>query len=315
MKRGFLMGGLLLGFVFSGVEAWAQTGTARGKVTDDKGQGLPEVKILIEFQGGVTRKFETKTNKKGEFTQVGLQPGVYRFTASKDGFQPAYMDDKVSLGDPTYLADIQLKPLSAAGAGGAGGGGGLAELKGMVDKAIELTKAGKYDEAEAAYKEAIAKSPSIPQLHHNLAIVYAQKKDFPAAEAEYQKAMEVDPNYTEAFLGLANLYLASNQLPKAQEMAQKAVAAHPDDAKAQFLLGYVDFNTGKQDEATEAFKKAGSLDPSNAEVHFYLGSIAVGQGKTEECIAELEKYLAASPTNQQNVATAKGLIAALKPKK
>src|SRR5215510_10246933 len=130
MKRSLWAGGLLLGLVLFGGPAWAQTGTARGKVPDDKGQPLAEVKILVEYQGGVTRKFETKTNKKGEFTQVGLQPGVYRFTASKDGFQPAYMDDKVSLGDPTYLADVQLKPMSAA-AGGAGGGSGLAELKGI----------------------------------------------------------------------------------------------------------------------------------------------------------------------------------------
>ena len=42
---------------------------------------------MIEFQGGVTRKFEVKTNKKGEFMQVGMQPGSYKFTVSKEGYQ------------------------------------------------------------------------------------------------------------------------------------------------------------------------------------------------------------------------------------
>ena len=51
------------------------SGTARGKVLDDKGQPIAGRRDHLEFQGGVTRKYETKTNKKGEFTQVGLVPG------------------------------------------------------------------------------------------------------------------------------------------------------------------------------------------------------------------------------------------------
>ena len=72
--------------------AQAQTGTARGKVLDAQGQPIADAKVLIEFQGGITRKFETKTNKKGEYMQVGMQPGPYRFTASKEGYQPGFID-------------------------------------------------------------------------------------------------------------------------------------------------------------------------------------------------------------------------------
>ena len=86
MKRFLFLSGAALLFVFSGASAQAQTGTARGRVVDDKGQPVLEAKLLIEYQGGVTRKLETKTNKKGEYTQVGMQPGMYKFTASNDGF-------------------------------------------------------------------------------------------------------------------------------------------------------------------------------------------------------------------------------------
>ena len=63
---------------------------------------------MLEFQGGVTRKCETKTNKKGEFTQVGMYPGNYRITASKDGYQPAADRHRIAMGEPTYLPDIKL---------------------------------------------------------------------------------------------------------------------------------------------------------------------------------------------------------------
>ena len=38
----------------------------------------------------------------------------------------------------------------------------------------------------------------------------------------------------------------------------------------------------------------------------------VGQGKIPEAIANLEKYLSMNPTDAQNVATAQGLLKAMK---
>ena len=64
--------------------AFAQsTGMVKGTVKDDKGQAVEGAKIVIEFAEGVNRKQETKTNKKGEFVQIGLQSGTYKITASK----------------------------------------------------------------------------------------------------------------------------------------------------------------------------------------------------------------------------------------
>src|SRR5512135_76667 len=99
MKRALIAAGLLLGLGFIAPPAQAQTGTARGKVLDAQGQPVADAKILIEFQGGITRKFEVKTNKKGEYMQVGMQPGQYRLTASKDGYQPVAIDYRIQLGD------------------------------------------------------------------------------------------------------------------------------------------------------------------------------------------------------------------------
>lgn len=313
MKRFLTALGLLLALALAGTEARAQTGTARGKVVDEKSQAVADARVEVEFLGGVTRKLEAKTNKKGEFTQVGMQPGVYRFTVSKDGYQAAFLEARVNLGDPTYLPDVKITTKGTAAA--SAGDKSLQEIQGSMTKALELAKAGKLDEAEAVYKDAIAKSPSIPELHHNLAVVYLTKKDYAAAEASYQKALEVKPDYSAGYAGLANLYMASNQSAKAEEFVRKAAVDHPDDAKVQFHLGWVLFNVSKQEEAAPALRKALALDATLAEAHYYLGSIAVSQGKTEECIAELEKYLSMSPSNTQNVATAQGLIAALKPKK
>ena len=312
MKRLLIAGAFLLGLALVGAPAHAQTGTARGKVVDDKGQPIAEAKVLLEFTGGVTRKYETKTGKKGEFTQVGMYPGPYKITVTKDGFQGSVIDYRISLGDPTQIPDFKL--VSAAEARKAAGGPSE-ELQSAFKNAVSLTQAGKLDEAEAAYKELVAKQPSIPELYHNLGYIYGQKKDWPKAEEAYKKALELRPIYPDAAAGLARVYQESGQGDKAMELMSKAAGENPADAKAQFNMGIFSLNAGKSEEAIAAFQKALAADPAMVDAYYHLGTLYVGQNKIPEAIQNLEKFLSSNPTNSQNVATAQGLLAALKPKK
>lgn len=310
MKRALFAGGLAACLALLSSDAFAQSGSARGKVVDDKGQGLPEAKVVIEFQGGVTRKYETKTNKKGEYIQVGMPPGNYRFTANKEGFQPTYVEGRVSLGDATQIPDLTLK----AGAAAAAGGGAADALRTEFKQALDLTQAGKLDEAEAAYKSILAKDPSIPEVHQNLGYVYSVKKDWPNAEASYLKAMELRPS-SDIASALARVYQESGQADKAVAIMQKAAGENPADPKAQFNMGIFNLNAGKTEEAIAAFKAAIAADPSLADAYYHLGTLMVGQNKIPDAVQYLEKFLSMNPTNAQNKATAEGLLAALKPKK
>jgi len=315
MKRLFVTGGLFLALALAGSAARAQTGTARGKITDDKGQPIAEAIVTIEYQGGVTRKYETKTNKKGEYTQVGIYPGVYKITVTKEGYQGGTQDARIALGEPTYLTDMKLLTRAAAQAAAAGSDKGRAELQASFKNATELTQAGKFDEAIAAYNQIVATNPSIPEVQYNLGYIYGQKKDWASAEAAYKKALELRPSYNEAILALARVYQDSGQPDKAAELMSKAGSANEGDAKVQFNLGVFNLNSGKSEEALAAFQKAAAADPANAEPHFYIGTILVGQNKVSDAVTSLEKYLSMNPTNAQNVATAQGLLQALKPKK
>jgi len=313
MKRVFVAGSLLLALSLLGAEAQAQTGTARGKVLDEKGQAVPEAVVTMEFKGGVTRKYETKTNKKGEFTQVGMQPGVYKITAAKEGYQGTFLELKINLGEPTYVPDFKI--LSGAAAKGAVSDKSQEELSAAFKKATELVQAGQLDQAEAAYKEIVAKSPSVAEVHYNLGFIHAQRKDWAAAEAAFRKAIELRPNYGDAYVALAKVLQDSGKADKAMEVLTQAAAANQNDGKVQYNLGVFYLNQGKSEEALAAFQKAGELDPGNAEVHYHLGTLAVGQNKVTDAVAHLEKYLSMNPQNPQNVATAQGLLQALKPKK
>jgi Flp pilus assembly protein TadD len=309
MKRALIAAGLLLGIGLVAAPAQAQTGTARGRVLDAQGQPVVDAKVTIEFQGGITRKFETKSNKKGEYMQVGMQPGPYRFTATKEGFQPGVIEFRITLGDPTAIPDFKLNTQAQAAQQP---GSAQNELRESFQKAVELQSAGKLDEAEAAYKAILEKNPDIPEVYQNLGSVYALKKDFASAEAAFLKGLELRPDSADIATQLARLYQDNGQPQKAMELMNKSAGANPADAKAQFNQGIFLLNAQKNEEAIAAFEAAIKADPAMTEAYYRLGALMVGQAKIPEAIAHLEKYLSMNPTDAGNVAVAQGLLKAMK---
>ena len=237
MKRALIAAGLLLGVGLLAAPAQAQTGTARGKVLDAQGQPIPDVKVLIEFQGGITRKFETKTNKKGEYMQVGMQPGPYRFTASKDGYQPAVSDMQDLARRPDR--DPRLQARDHGPGRGAAGQRRVGAARPVRRRRSIFRAPGKLDEAEAAYKAILEKAPDIPEVYQNLGSVYAAKKDVPAAEAAYLKGLELRPDSSDMATQLAKLYQENGQPDKAMAIMDEVGGRQPGRRQGPVQPGHL----------------------------------------------------------------------------
>jgi tetratricopeptide (TPR) repeat protein len=305
MKRPFLA---LAALIASATLAFAQTGGVRGKILDDKGAPIEGVAVKMEFQGGVTLAFESKTNKKGEFMQIGLRPGNWKFTYTKESFQIFSSPYRVALGEATVLPDVKL--VSAKAAAAAAGTGD--DLQKVFGEAVAKLQSGDHDGAIAAFDAMILKNPSLAEAHYNKAFAQYQKKDYPAAETTLKRALEIKADYSDARVLLSNIYTAQGQKDKAVEVM--AATAGGADPKQLFNLGLALLNSGKNAEAAEAFAKVEAADPKHVEVQYYLATAALNAGRTDECVQRLEKYLSMNPTSDQNKATAQGLIAALKKK-
>ena len=76
------------------------TGMVKGVVKDAQGQPVDGAKVNIDMTEGVNRHFETKSNKKGEFVQIGLPPGNYTVTAEKEKVGSAPAPARFSFGRP-----------------------------------------------------------------------------------------------------------------------------------------------------------------------------------------------------------------------
>jgi len=301
------------------------TGGVRGKVVDEQGAGVPDVKIDMEYLGESRQKITKtqQTDKKGGFVRMGLAEGRWKFTFAREGFKTYVMEMELSLGGFSEAPDIVLHAGSSAGAAAGAGQPVAAVLPPTPEsnkagenytKAVEAAQAGRYDEAEPMLKEIVTQYPTLAPAHYNLGYVYQKKKDWKAAEAEYQRVTELEPTKSDAFLALAAVRELDGRTQEAVEGVLATAPSFAQDAKFQYALGVMCLNAGKSAEAGAAFKKAVELDPANPEPYFHLATIAVGANRVPEAVGLLEKYLAMSGQVPANVETAKALLAALKKK-
>jgi tetratricopeptide (TPR) repeat protein len=315
-RRPWLLACAVVAALATALPAAAQsTGLVKGVVKDEKGQPVDGAKIVIEFQDGVNRKFEGKTDKKGEFLQIGLQPGSYKITAEKDKLGAAQVV-RVRIGQ---TAEAALVLGSATGAGSAEAAKKAAELKKAFDEGVDASRAGRQDDAIAAFTHAAEVNPACYDCYYNLAFAAAQKKDYEKAEASYKKAVELKPDYAEAYSGLANIYNAQRKFDEAAAASAKAnelggggaAGAAGANADAMFNQGVILWNAGKIADAKKQFEAVIAANPQHAEAHYQLGMALVNEGNLAGATTEFETYLKLSPSGP-NAAQAKALVAQLK---
>lgn len=300
------------------VPAAAQsTGMIKGVVKDAQGQPVDGAKVSIDMTEGVSRHFETKSNKKGEFIQIGLQGGPYKVTAEKDKLVSNTAEVRVSISRPAE-ANLVLGAGGASAAATKEAAAKNAELKKIFEEGVTASRAGNHDEAIAKFAASAAINANCYDCYYNIAFSESQKKDYDKAEAAYKKAIEIKPDYAEAYSGLANVYNATRKFDeaaaasaKAMELSGSGAAAGGGNADAMFNQGVILWNAGKIADAKKQFEGAIAANPNHAESHYQLGMTMVNEGNLAGATAEFETYLKIAPEGP-NAATAKGILASLK---
>ena len=289
------------------------TGIVKGVVLDATGQPVENAQVKIVSTGS-SRAFEVKSNKKGEFVQIGLPPGQYNVSAEKDkaASSPTTVNVRVS-------APAEARLVLGAGGPSKEAVAKNAELKKAFEEGVAASRAGNHDEAIAKFEAGAALNPNCYDCYYNVAFSYSQKKDYEKAEASYKKAIELKADYAEAYNGLANIYNAQRKFEEAAEASKKATeltgaapgALAGGNADALFNQGVILWNAGKIADAKKQFEAAIAANPSHAESHYQLGMALVNEGNLANAATEFDTYLKLAPTGP-NAATAKSLLAQLK---
>jgi len=279
-----------------------QMGFASGKVVDENGKPVADATVQLKFLGEQQREYETKTNKKGQFTQ-GVVSGSYRITASKEGYQGTYLDERVASGSPTDIGTMKIVSRETVIQEA------MAPIIKEFERAAELSSAGKLDEAEAVYRGLEKDHPDMPEVHFNLGTVYIRQEKWAEAETELQKAAELKPEDKKARVLLATVHEQQGRNDEAQAEFEKLVAENPDDASLRYQLAVLHLNARRYEEAFAALDEVRQQDPSNVDALYFLGTVALNLGKIDLARSNLKTYLEKAPEDGHYRGLASELLA------
>lgn len=167
---------------------------------------------------------------------------------------------------------------------------------------------GKYKEAAACYREALAIEPRHAAAHVNLGALLCKLGRYGEAETEFRRAIDISVTSPGAHLALGGVLRAKGDFAAAETALRRAVKQNPRDAQALVELGLTIAMLSKLADARICFEKAIRLKPQHPDALCGLGLLAKDEGRFDEAEKLFESVLKVEPHN----ATAWAMIARLR---
>ena len=328
-KLGWVVVLAVLSFIYS-APALAQTATVRGVCRDGQGNPITDAQVVWQNQDN-GRKYQLKTNKKGDYFSLGLDPGSYTVTLSKDG-KVLNQDKNVHLGIEEATHDMDLKQIQQQSVEQTAKQQGLSAEQ-VKQQQEQAAKAQQYNNTVQNVNQ---------KLRAATDMMKAQPPNYDQAIAMLTEAQQMAPNEDVVWYRLGSAYLDSaktqtdaaekakrnneayNDLQKAIEILKQKTANQPQQGAPQGgaapkpaapggtpdnmklaayndNLGAAAARLGKTDEAVSAYKQAAELDPAHAgNYYFNLGAVLTNSGGDQNAKKQaadaFDKAIAADPT-------------------
>jgi tetratricopeptide (TPR) repeat protein len=309
---------ILIGTVASGL-ALAQAGRGVGRiggvVLNLEEKPIEGVKLQLVFSQNENLKFDTVSNKKGEWSFLGLGTGNWYLTAFLAGYDPVNQTLYVSQLQVNPKVTIRMKKAERPG-------GGIVQDEAsfaFLEKGNQLFREGNYEEAIAQYQLFIEKNPQAYQVQLSVADCYREKGDFDKATEIYNKIIELaqadavlgKEMAAKAEAGIGNIYVKQNKLAEAQEYFKKSIESSPKDEILAYNVGEIYFSNQQLDEALKYFDLARQIKPDWPDPYLKLGYVYLNKADNPNAIAVFEKFLTLEPEGDR-AALAKNILNAIK---
>lgn len=168
----------------------------------------------------------------------------------------------------------------------------------------ELSRAGKYTEAIAAYQQALAENPQRITTRHSLADALRQAERYDEAIAVYRQVLQQNPQYYCCHIHIADVEKAQNHLEAAQAeyalaergFSQQIEQGGPMATAAKYQLAAMYVSQGQNLAQAMAFaQELVTTQPTQAAYQQLLGQIFIKLGRVNEAIAVYDQLGASHP--------------------
>jgi tetratricopeptide (TPR) repeat protein len=128
-----------------------------------------------------------------------------------------------------------------------------------VADAVAHHEAGRLDQAEAAYREALRLTPGHPAVTHNLGVIAAARGRHREALTHFDTAIAAEPQYASAQYNRGSALLAIGQSRDALQSFARVCAIDPGHYDAHRALGFLWLAEGDRGRALDHFARTYEL--------------------------------------------------------
>jgi Flp pilus assembly protein TadD len=280
--------------------SFGQMTVLRGLVQDESKEPLANVKIiLLDPERGTG--FETRSNKKGEFMQVGIPVAAYRATFELEGYIPHETAIVLEPGTEKRAVIVMKKiPLRI-------------DEDPDFTAGIERFQAGRYEEAVGLFLKVRERFPENVEAYFNIGVAYLRFGRANEAVEALEKAVQLKADAAEPHLALGECFVLLGRTAEAEEAFRRAVALDPGNPAALLDLGILYYKADKIDEALGCFEKAIELDPKLPAARYQAGLACVRKGDPRKAIGHFEAFLGLAP-DRPEAAQVRAMVDELKKK-
>ena len=157
---------------------------------------------------------------------------------------------------------------------------------------------GQLEDAQDAYKQALARDPRSVAAQVGLAQVYAVKGEFRTAAELARGAVAINPKHVGARLTLARTLIAAGDLAGAEREIRWLQENLPSSAAIEVQLGSLFLARNDQAAAKAAFTKALTLGPDSPEALAGLIGIELTSNNRAAAIERMETRLREAPNDK-----------------
>ncbi|MDO8788672.1 MAG: tetratricopeptide repeat protein [Sulfuritalea sp.] len=169
-----------------------------------------------------------------------------------------------------------------------------------MQAALALHQQGKFDQAEALYREILKSQPRHFDALQLLATIAAQRKNSAAAVELFDQALKINPDHANSLNNRGVALRGLERHEDALKSYERAIKIKPDYAEAHYNRGIALRTLNRHAEALESYESALKLKPDYAEALNNRGAALRALNRHEDALESYDRALKIRPDHAES---------------
>ena len=167
----------------------------------------------------------------------------------------------------------------------------------LFDRAVSLHREGRWDAANALYREVLAADPGHVEALHLAGVLAMRSGDIDAGIALFERAVDANPTHSVAMMSLARALTQAGRREAALSTYERVLAVEQNFAQAHYELGNACMVFQEPEAALARYDRFLMLEPGHAAGWSNRGNALQELERHREAVESYDRALALQPGN------------------